>query len=182
MTRASNDTHHPVRPSTFRQRNRKTPPDVQPTPSLSTNPDRIRKDRVKMPFYRMMCIAAHYPEYKHIKDLVSQSAMHVLDNGGVVRGFRYWGTRTLPQRMRRQKQYFNYGDYWFMHFDASPKTLKGLHTLLRKDPRVIRWTMIKEGEKIEDVVELKEQTILHSSAVDSESSQPTSSTPDAWKF
>lgn len=84
-----------------------------------------------MPFYRMMCIAAHYPEYvcpprgvlleegelttgreqKHIKDLVTQSAMHVLDSGGTVRGFRYWGTRTLPQRMRRQKQFFNYGEY-----------------------------------------------------------------------
>ncbi|KAF9793425.1 ribosomal protein S6 [Thelephora terrestris] len=128
-----------------------------------------------MPFYRMMCIAAHYPEYKHIKDLVTQSAMHVLDNGGIVRGFRYWGTRTLPQKMRRQKQIFNYGDYWFMHFDASPKTLKGLHTLLRKDPRVIRWTMLKEGEKVQDVVELKDQTIEHSSPFDSVSSAPTSS-------
>ena len=37
--------------------------------------------------------------------------MHVLDNGGTVRGFRYWGTLTLPQRMRRQKEYFNYGEY-----------------------------------------------------------------------
>ena len=48
---------------------------------------------------------------KHIKDLVTQSAMHVLDNGGTVRGFRYWGTLTLPQRMKRQKQFFNYGEY-----------------------------------------------------------------------
>ena len=62
-----------------------------------------------------------------------------------------------------------------MHFDASPKTLKGLHTLLRKDPRVIRWTMLKEGEKVEDVVELKEQTIDHSSPYDSVSSVSTAS-------
>jgi len=47
---------------------------------------------------------------KHIKDLVSQSAMHVLDNGGTVRGFKYWGTRTLPQRMKRHTQFFNYGE------------------------------------------------------------------------
>lgn len=59
-----------------------------------------------------------------------------------------------------------------MHFDASPKTLKGLHTLLRKDPRVIRWTMLKEGEKVEDVVELREQTIDHSSAFDSVPTTP----------
>lgn len=62
-----------------------------------------------------------------------------------------------------------------MHFDASPKTLKSLHTLLRKDPRVIRWTMLKEGEKLEDVVELKEQTIDCSSAYDSVPSAPTTS-------
>jgi len=60
-----------------------------------------------------------------------------------------------------------------MHFDASPKTLKGLHTLLRKDPRVIRWTMLKEGEKVEDVVELKEQTIDNSSPFDSVTSAST---------
>ena len=60
-----------------------------------------------------------------------------------------------------------------MHFDASPKTLKGLHSLLQKDPRVIRWTMLKEGAKLEDVVELKEQTIDHSSAFDSVTSAPT---------
>jgi len=113
---------------------------------------------------------------------VTQSAMHVLDNGGTVRGFRYWGTLTLPQRMKRQKEFFNYGDYWFMHFDASPKTLKGLHTLLRKDPRVIRWTMLKEGEKVEDVVELKEQTLDYSSAFDSTNSASTTHHADAWKF
>ena len=92
-----------------------------------------------MPFYRMMCIAAHFPEYvcpprgfslpgsvtdepagkqKHIKDLVTQSAMHVLDSGGTVRGFRYWGTRTLPQRMKRHKQFFNYGEYVVHRKDA----------------------------------------------------------------
>lgn len=46
-----------------------------------------------------------------------------------------------------------------MNFDASPKTLQGLSTLLRKDPRVIRWTMLKEGDKVEDVVTIAEQTI-----------------------
>ena len=104
-----------------------------------------------MPFYRMMCIAAHYPEYvslppgfpleegewvddweqKHIKDLVTQSAMHVLDNGGTVRGLRYWGTLTLPQRMRRQKQIFNYGEY----VPSFPPSTTDLVSTLRKFSR-----------------------------------------------
>ncbi|ETW80349.1 hypothetical protein HETIRDRAFT_243963, partial [Heterobasidion irregulare TC 32-1] len=109
-----------------------------------------------MPFYQMLCIAAHNPQYGHIKELVRQSAKHVLDQGGVVRGLKYWGTQTLPQRMRSHKFYHNYGDYWTMHFDASPESQKALRSVLRKDPRVIRATVLKMGEKIEDVATKKE--------------------------
>ena len=41
--------------------------------------------------------------------------------------------------------------YWTMHFDVSPEKQKGLNKLLRKDPRVIRATVLKIGERIEDV-------------------------------
>ncbi|KAI9068053.1 ribosomal protein S6 [Trametes sanguinea] len=117
-----------------------------------------------MPFYQLVCIAAHYPEYKHIKDLVTRAASHVLDNGGVVRRLDSWGTRTLPQRMRRAKMYYNIGDYWTMQFDASPATLRGLNTLMRHDPRVIRWTSLKVGDKVEDVLMTGEKTIDHTRA------------------
>jgi small subunit ribosomal protein S6 len=71
-----------------------------------------------MPFYQVLCIAAHNPEYvrddafgpvpclisqppkRQIKTLVRLAATHVLNHGGVVRGIQYWGTETLPQRMR----------------------------------------------------------------------------------
>ncbi|KAI0745435.1 ribosomal protein S6 [Earliella scabrosa] len=112
-----------------------------------------------MPFYQLVCIAAHYPEYKHIKDLVTRVASHVLNNGGVVRKLDSWGTRTLPQRMRRKKQYHNIGDYWTMQFDASPTTLSSLNAIMRHDPRVVRWTSLKVGEKLEDVFQLGEQTV-----------------------
>lgn len=42
--------------------------------------------------------------------------------------------------------------YWTMNFDASPRTLQGLNILMKHDPRVIRWTNIKLGERVEDVV------------------------------
>ncbi|EED83033.1 predicted protein [Postia placenta Mad-698-R] len=105
-----------------------------------------------MPFYQMLCITAHYPEYKHIKELVQQTAMHVMNKGGVVRRLNSWGTLPLPQRMRRHQAYHQIGDYWTMHFDASPRTLKELDSLMKRDPRVVRWTMLKLGDKVEDVV------------------------------
>jgi len=77
--------------------------------------------KVEMPFYELLCISAHQPQFvrsrsvvtarlesltgvflqSHIRNLVRTSALHVLDAGGVVRDLRYMGTRTLPQKMKR---------------------------------------------------------------------------------
>jgi small subunit ribosomal protein S6 len=46
-----------------------------------------------------------------------------------------------------------------MHFDTSPRTLRTLAGMMRRDHRVIRWTMLKLGEKAEDVVTSPEQTV-----------------------
>jgi len=114
-----------------------------------------------MPLYKMLCIAAHYSDYKHIKDLVHHSASHILKNGGVVRKLTSWGTLSLPQRMRRHQQYHTVGDYWTMAFDASPKLLNTLRRSMRDDPRVIRCTVLKQGERVQDIVGLKTKTTFN---------------------
>ena len=50
--------------------------------------------------------------------------------------------------------------YWTMHFDVSPEKQKSLSKLLRKDPRVIRATVLKMGERIEDVAWKSPKTIM----------------------
>lgn len=47
-----------------------------------------------------------------------------------------------------------------MHFDVSPEKQKSLSKLLRKDPRVIRATVLKMGERIEDVAWKYPKTIM----------------------
>jgi small subunit ribosomal protein S6 len=47
-----------------------------------------------------------------------------------------------------------------MHFDVSPEKQKSLSKLLRKDPRVIRATVLKMGERIEDVAWKSPKTII----------------------
>lgn len=125
-----------------------------------------------MPLYQMFCIASHFREYKHIKDLVTMSAMHVMNEGGVVRNIQFNGTQTLPERMRRHKQYYTVGDYWTMDFDTSPRTLRTLAGTMRRDHRVIRWTMLKLGEKAEDVVTSPEQTVDRHLATSSSKTSP----------
>ncbi|KAI5890665.1 uncharacterized protein SCHCODRAFT_02632529 [Schizophyllum commune H4-8] len=104
-----------------------------------------------MPLYQLLCITVHSPEYKHIKELVRQSAQHVMHAGGVVRSIDSWGTRMLPQRMRRHRQAYNYGDYWTLHFDTAPRTLRSLNGIMRQDPRVIRWSVLKLAERPEEL-------------------------------
>lgn len=93
----------------------------------------------KMPFYQVLCIAAHNPEYvcveaflrtylalssrlpqRQIKGLVRLAATHILNNGGVVRGIQYLGTETLPQRMRSHGANRDHGEcvlsFLFCHF------------------------------------------------------------------
>ena len=50
-----------------------------------------------------------------------------------------------------------------MHLDTSPRTLRSLNTIVRGDPRVIRWMMLMLGEKIEDAVKDREVTVDRSS-------------------
>ncbi|KAL5523762.1 hypothetical protein ACEPAG_7935 [Sanghuangporus baumii] len=106
-----------------------------------------------MPLYKLFCIAAHYPEYRHIKDLVQSSAKFLLDQGSVVREIRYLGLKNLPQKMRRHKHNHIIGDYWHMNFDASPTALKQLNDRMQSDHRVVRWTMLKLGERLADVAD-----------------------------
>ncbi|KAJ7647237.1 ribosomal protein S6 [Roridomyces roridus] len=119
-----------------------------------------------MPIYQMLCITGHFPEYTHIRELVKQSATHIMDAGGVVRKIDSWGTRALPQRLRRHGNYHEIADYWTMHFDTSPRTLLSLNGLMRRDPRVIRWTVLKLGSRPEDIAREGRRT-LHGDKADS---------------
>src|SRR5258708_29448511 len=45
--------------------------------------------------------------------------------------------------------------YWTLHFDASPSLMGEMGKRLREDPRVIRQTVIKMGEKLDDIAEIQ---------------------------
>jgi small subunit ribosomal protein S6 len=117
---------------------------------------------------------------QHIRELVRQSAMHVMNSGGVVRKINSWGTLALPQKMKRNGPLQNVGEwvewhypclscltphlysYWTLHFDASPRTLRSLNGIMRRDPRVLRWTVLKLADTLEDLA--KQGQKMHISA------------------
>ncbi|KAF5354664.1 hypothetical protein D9756_005371 [Leucocoprinus leucothites] len=103
----------------------------------------------------------------------SQSATHIMNAGGVVRKIESWGTMQLPHRMKKKRTntYEHIGEqvlpttpmaYWTLHCDASPQNLRSLNNFMRRDPRVLRWTVLKLGDRVEDVAR-EGRKLLHNS-------------------
>lgn len=86
-----------------------------------------------------------------MRDLIRTTSRLLIDNGGAVRGTQYWGRRTLPQKARRHQQWHTEGDHFLMQFDTNPRVLNTLSSRLRSDPRVIKWTTLKLGERLEQI-------------------------------
>ncbi|GAA5978775.1 hypothetical protein JCM10908_004480 [Rhodotorula pacifica] len=120
-----------------------------------------------MPLYELVCIAKHHTSLTPLQTLVRSSAALIADNGGVVRRLDNWGTRNLPQKMRVGKRRggggggggeeasSSTGDYFTLSFDCNPPTLSSLHSRLRLDPSVLRFTTLKVGSTLADVADSK---------------------------
>ena len=118
---------------------------------------------------------------QHIRSLVQQSATQIMNAGGVVRKIESWGTMQLPHRMKKKRTnaYEYIGEwatpfilltspdclfsYWTLHCDTSPQTLRSLNNFMRRDPRVLRCTTLKLGDRVEDVARQGRKLIQPSS-------------------
>jgi small subunit ribosomal protein S6 len=47
-----------------------------------------------------------------------------------------------------------------MNFDTAPRTLLSLNSIMRRDPRVVRWTILKLGSRPEDMAREGRRTIM----------------------
>ncbi|WWC63238.1 mitochondrial 37S ribosomal protein bS6m [Kwoniella dejecticola CBS 10117] len=106
-----------------------------------------------MPLYELFCIAVHNTESSvNLRSVINSLSNQIHSTGGVVRDLKKLGINlTLPQRMRRMRQYHSRGDHFTMTFDTSPIVLKRLDETLRRDPSIIRWTLLKRASKVKDL-------------------------------
>ncbi|ORY94002.1 30S ribosomal protein S6 [Syncephalastrum racemosum] len=106
-----------------------------------------------MPFYELVCIARSKLVENNLRDLIKTTATHVMNQGGVVRGFDNLGTeKKLPHRIKRHQEYHTKGDFWVMHFHANPLMVQNLSKKLLVDSRVLRHTFIKLGDKLDTII------------------------------
>ncbi|ODN78807.1 ribosomal protein S6 [Cryptococcus amylolentus CBS 6039] len=106
-----------------------------------------------MPLYELFCIAVHNPVSSvNLRGIVNTVSTQVHQSGGVVRDLKNMGLNlTLPQRIRRMRQYYTKGDHFTMAFDTSPIVLKRINETLRSDPSIIKWTVLKRAQKVKDL-------------------------------
>lgn len=77
--------------------------------------------------------------------------MIVLNSGGIVRGYTNWGLLLLPTRAKKHQATYTHGHYFLMRFDASGKTQKVVRNTLGLDPRMVKFSVCKLGERLEEV-------------------------------
>jgi small subunit ribosomal protein S6 len=75
----------------------------------------------------------------------------ILSSSGVVRGYSNWGTFLLPKPAKKLQSTHHYGHHFIMRFDASAKAQHALRRTMSLDPRLIRYSVVKMGEKFEDI-------------------------------
>jgi small subunit ribosomal protein S6 len=86
-----------------------------------------------------------------VRELAKTSGMVILAGGGVIRSLENWDTMLLPSRVRKHQTYYDRAHYFLMRFDSNSTTQKGLRDVLGLDPRMVKFSVVKVGSKLEEV-------------------------------
>ncbi len=76
------------------------------------------------------------------------AGQQILDGRGVIRGIKNWGQFDLPRPTTKHQTQHHQGHYFVMQFDGSAKVQHEVRRLLGLDPRMIRFSVVKVGDKL----------------------------------
>jgi small subunit ribosomal protein S6 len=77
--------------------------------------------------------------------LVRLAGRLIVNNRGVVRKIENWGVRPLPKITNINRQSHVVASHFYVKFDASPSVQSEVMRALRRDPRLLRTTVVKLG-------------------------------------
>lgn len=95
--------------------------------------------------------------------ITKAAGRQILQARGVVRGITNWGTFLLPKPIRREGQIHHQGRYFILRFDSDSTTQQVVRRTLSLDPRMIRFSIVKLGSKLEEIKEYGGKAEWHSS-------------------
>ncbi|ODM16841.1 hypothetical protein SI65_07806 [Aspergillus cristatus] len=86
-----------------------------------------------------------------VREIARNAGIQVLRSGGVVRGYTNWGTFRLPRPTTKHQARYTDGHHFIMRFDASGPVQTAVRRTLGLDPRMIRFSVVKLGDKLEEI-------------------------------
>ncbi|KAI5843665.1 hypothetical protein BZA05DRAFT_410290 [Tricharina praecox] len=98
------------------------------------------------------CVRPSAAGLGEVREIAKTCGMAVLQGGGVIRTIQNWEKLMLPRRVRKHQTYYDRGHYFLMRFDAAAATQKRMRDVLGLDPRMVKFSVVKVGQKLEDVV------------------------------
>jgi ribosomal protein S6 len=76
------------------------------------------------------------------------AGQQILSSRGVIRGITNWGPFLLPKPTTKHQSQHHTGHYFVMRFDASASTQQSVRRSLGLDPRMIRFSVVKIGDRL----------------------------------
>jgi small subunit ribosomal protein S6 len=65
-----------------------------------------------------------------------------------------WGTFLLPSPITKAETKYFHGHYFLMRFDSDARTQHAMKRTLSLDPRMLRFSIVKMGQKLEDICDI----------------------------
>lgn len=72
----------------------------------------------------------------------------------MIRGITNWGVFMLPKPARKQGATYHEGHYFILRFDSSAKTQHAVRRTLGLDPRMIRYSVVQMGSKLDEIKDI----------------------------
>ena len=88
------------------------------------------------------------------KEIARSAGTLILRSQGVIRGITNWGAFLLPKPVTRHQARHHAGHYFVMRFDASAATQDMLRRTLALDPRMIRFSVVKLGDRLKEICDV----------------------------
>jgi small subunit ribosomal protein S6 len=90
-------------------------------------------------------LSSYHPNFYSI---CRNTGLQVLRNKGVIRGITNWGQFDLPRPITKHQTQHHLGHYFIMQFDSSVAVQTEIKRNLGLDPRMIRFSVVKLGNKL----------------------------------
>ncbi|KAL1862381.1 hypothetical protein Plec18167_009377 [Paecilomyces lecythidis] len=90
-----------------------------------------------------------------VREIARNAGIQVLRSGGVVRGYTNWGTFRLPKPTTKHQARYTEGHHFIMRFDSSGAVQKAVRRTLGLDPRMVRFSVVKLGQKLEEIKDIE---------------------------